>query len=209
MSNHQRLLQELVQATFRTGVSVKWRIWSQKSIPVGFIISYNALLLQRTGSIFHAFIQRTDSCKDVPWLLVQTRHSLCCSHKRYANCHSIQHMLFCQNHQSLRCQHMISWYLSHCTMTAWLMLAWANVQTHQSSLSTVVNSSQIAEIACAGSNCDLRTIYVRSEGFGESAQAIAAHLCNIRCVVCMSQKCSQCVAIKFPNKTFATRAVQI
>ena len=52
---------------------------------------------------------------------------------------------------------MLFWYLSHCPVTIWLKLAWANAQTHQSSLSSGENSTQIAEIACAGSRCDLRT----------------------------------------------------
>ena len=88
-----------------------------------------------------------------------------------------------QTHQSLRCKHMLFWYLSHCPVTIWLMLAWANVQSHQSSLSSGENSTQIAEIACAGSRCDLRTVYVSSEGFGGSSPATTAHLCNNRCVV--------------------------
>ena len=58
-----------------------------------------------------------------------------------------------------------------------------NVQTHQSSLSSGENSTQIAEIACAGSRCDLRAVYVSSEGFGGSSPATTAHLCNNRCVV--------------------------
>ena len=37
-----------------------------------------------------------------------------------------------QTHQRLRCQQMISWYLSHCLVTIWLMLALANVQARQS-----------------------------------------------------------------------------
>ena len=55
------------------------------------------------------------------------------------------------------------------------------------------------EILCAGSNDALCTVYL-----GESASATTAHLCNHMCVVSMRQKCSQCVVIKFLNKTFAS-----
>ena len=51
-------------------------------------------LLQRTGSIFDTLIQRTDGCLDVPWLLVQPRRIIRCSHKRYENRHFNQHMIF-------------------------------------------------------------------------------------------------------------------
>ena len=51
-------------------------------------------LLQRTGSIFDALIQRTDGCLDVPWLLVQPHHRIHCSYKRYTNRHLSQHMIF-------------------------------------------------------------------------------------------------------------------
>ena len=52
------------------------------------------ILLQRTGSIFKALIQRTDGCTEVLWLLVQTHHIIRCSHKRYKNRHFNQHMIF-------------------------------------------------------------------------------------------------------------------
>ena len=51
-------------------------------------------LLQRTGSIFDALIQRTDGCLDVPWLLVQPHHSIHCSYKLYINRNLSQHMIF-------------------------------------------------------------------------------------------------------------------
>ena len=60
------------------------------------------------------------------------------------------------------------------------------------------------EIASAGSNGDLCTIYVKGECCGESALATTAHLCKHQCVVSMCKKWSQCVAIKFLNKTFAS-----
>ena len=50
----------------------------------------------------------------------------------------------------------------------------------------------------------LCNIYVNSEWCGESAPATTGLLCNHRCVVPMRQKCSQCVVIKFLNKTFAS-----
>ena len=59
------------------------------------------------------------------------------------------------------------------------------------------------EIACAGSNNDLCTVYKNSECCGEAAPATMAHLGNDQCVVSMRQKCSKCVVIKFLNKTFA------
>ena len=31
----------------------------------------------------------------LPWFLVQTHHSIRCSHKRYRNCHLYQHRVFC------------------------------------------------------------------------------------------------------------------
>ena len=55
---------------------------------------YCKILLQRTGSIFDALVQRTDGCTDVQWLLVQIFHSIRCSHKRYTNRHLSQHMRF-------------------------------------------------------------------------------------------------------------------
>ena len=52
------------------------------------------------------------------------------------------------------------------------------------------------EISCAGSTCDLCTVYMDSEGCGESALANTAYLCNHQCVVSMRHKCSQYVVIK-------------
>ena len=60
------------------------------------------------------------------------------------------------------------------------------------------------EISCAGSNNDLCTVYKNSECCGETAPETMAHLGNHQCVVPMSQKCSQCVVIKFLNKTLAS-----
>ena len=60
------------------------------------------------------------------------------------------------------------------------------------------------EISCAGSNNDLCTVYKNSECCGEAAPATMAHLGNHQCVVSMRQKCSQCVVIKFLNKTLAS-----
>ena len=60
------------------------------------------------------------------------------------------------------------------------------------------------EISCAGSNHDLCTVYKNSECCGEAAPATMAHLGNHLCVVSMRQKCSQCVVIKFLNKTLAS-----
>ena len=51
-------------------------------------------LLQRTGSIFDALIQRTDGCTELLWLLVQTHHIIRCSHKRCKDRHFNQHMIF-------------------------------------------------------------------------------------------------------------------
>ena len=50
---------------------------------------YNAL-----GAFFDALIQRTDGCTEVLWLLVQSHHSIRCSHKRYKNRYFSQHMIF-------------------------------------------------------------------------------------------------------------------
>ena len=50
---------------------------------------YNAL-----GAFFDALIQRTDGCLDVPWLLVQHRLSIHCSHKQYTNRYLSQQMIF-------------------------------------------------------------------------------------------------------------------
>ena len=58
------------------------------------------------------------------------------------------------------------------------------------------------ELPCAGSNNDLCTVYKNGECCGEAAPATIAHLGNHQCVVSMRQKCSQCVVIKFLNKTF-------
>ena len=55
---------------------------------------YWGILLQRTGSIFDALIQRTDGCTEVLRLLVQTHHIIRCSHKRYKNRLFNQHMIF-------------------------------------------------------------------------------------------------------------------
>ena len=60
------------------------------------------------------------------------------------------------------------------------------------------------EISCAGSNNDLCIVYKNSECCGEAAPVTIAHLGNHHCVVSMRQKCSQCVVIKFPNKTLAS-----
>ena len=60
------------------------------------------------------------------------------------------------------------------------------------------------EISCAGSNNDLCTVYKNSECCVKAAPAIMAHLGNHQCVVSMRQKCSQCVVIKFLNKTLAS-----
>ena len=60
------------------------------------------------------------------------------------------------------------------------------------------------EISCAGSNNDLCTVYKNSECCGEAAPAAMAHLGNHQCIVSMRQKCSQCVVIKFLNKTLAS-----
>ena len=51
------------------------------------------------------------------------------------------------------------------------------------------------------SSSDLCTVYKNSECCGEAVPAIMAHLGNHQCVVSMRQKCSQCVVIKFLNKT--------
>ena len=47
-------------------------------------------------------------------------------------------------------------------------------------------------------------IYVNSECCGESAPTTTALLCNHQCVHQCFKKCSQCVVIKFLNKTFAS-----
>ena len=60
------------------------------------------------------------------------------------------------------------------------------------------------EISCAGPNNDLCTVYKNSKCCGEAASATMAHLGNHQCVVSMRQKCSQCVVIKFLNKTLAS-----
>ena len=75
---------------------------------------------------FEALIQHTDGCTEVLWLLVQTHHSIRCSHKRYKNRHFYQHMIFgycdkgsgepvrsCRLPRAF-CQYKRSWYLSHC-----------------------------------------------------------------------------------------------
>ena len=60
------------------------------------------------------------------------------------------------------------------------------------------------EISCAGSNNELCTVDKNTECSGEAAPATMAHLGNHQCVVSMRQKCSQCVVIKFLNKTLAS-----
>ena len=60
------------------------------------------------------------------------------------------------------------------------------------------------EISCAGSNNYLCTVYKNSECCGEAAPATMTHLGNHQCVASMRQKCSQCVVIKFLNKTLAS-----
>ena len=58
------------------------------------------------------------------------------------------------------------------------------------------------EVSCAGSNNDLCTVYKNSECCGEAAPATMVHLGNAlyQCV----KKCSQCVVIKFLNKTLTS-----
>ena len=51
------------------------------------------------------------------------------------------------------------------------------------------------------SNRDLCTVSKDNECCGEAVPATMAHLGNNQCVVSMRQKCSQCVVIKFLNKT--------
>ena len=60
------------------------------------------------------------------------------------------------------------------------------------------------EISCADSKSDLCAVYKNSECCGEAVPATMAHLGNHQCVVSVHQKCSQCVVIKFLNKTFAS-----
>ena len=60
------------------------------------------------------------------------------------------------------------------------------------------------EISCAGLNGDFCNVCVNSECCGDSALATAALLCNNQCFVSMLLKCSQCVVIKFLDKTFAS-----
>ena len=67
-----------------------------------------------------------------------------------------------------------------------------------------LNLRHSIEISCAGCNGDFCNVYVNSECCGESAPATATLLCNHQCVVSMLLKCSQCVVIKFLNKTFAS-----
>ena len=59
------------------------------------------------------------------------------------------------------------------------------------------------EKSCADSNSDLCAVYKNSECCGEAVPATMAHLDNHQCVVSMRQKCTQCVVIKSPIKTFA------
>ena len=59
-------------------------------------------------------------------------------------------------------------------------------------------------ITYAGSNVDLITAHANSECCGESVPATMTHLINHQCVVSMLQKCSQCVIITIPKKTFAS-----
>ena len=57
------------------------------------------------------------------------------------------------------------------------------------------------EISCAGSNNDLCTVYKNSECCGEAAPATMPTISALyQCV----KKCSQCVVIKFLNKTLAS-----
>ena len=101
---------------------------------------YLGILLQRTGSIFKALIQRTDCCTEVLWLLVQTHHIIRCSHKRYKNRHFNQHMIFryCEEGSDSLCKREDS---SEPLLPAQEILifitlssdfACVNVQTHQS-----------------------------------------------------------------------------
>ena len=60
------------------------------------------------------------------------------------------------------------------------------------------------EILCAGSNNDLFTVNKNSACCCEAEPATMALLGNHQCVVSMRQKCSQCVVIKFLNKTLAS-----
>ena len=62
---------------------------------------------------------------------------------------------------------------------------------------TRLSPHHITETSCAGSNGDLCTGYVSSEGCCESAPATRAHMCNHLSVVSMRQKCPQCLVIKF------------
>ena len=58
-----------------------------------------------------------------------------------------------------------------------------------------------SEISYAGSNNDLCTVYKNSECCGEAAPATVATISTLyQCV----KKCSQCVIIKFFNKTLAS-----
>ena len=60
------------------------------------------------------------------------------------------------------------------------------------------------EISCAGSNNYLYTVYKNSGCCGEAAPATMAHLGNHQCLVSKRKKGSQCVVIKFLNKTLAS-----
>ena len=60
------------------------------------------------------------------------------------------------------------------------------------------------EISCADSKSDLCAVYKNSECCGEAVPANMAYLGNHQCVVKCVKKCSQCVVIKFLNKTFAS-----
>ena len=60
------------------------------------------------------------------------------------------------------------------------------------------------EMSCAGSNNDLCTVYKNSDCCGEAAPATMAHLGTISALYQCVKKCSQCVVIKFLNKTLAS-----
>ena len=59
----------------------------EMSTGVSLLRTAQSLLTGRT-------IQRTDGCTEVLWLVVQTHHIICCSHKRYKNRHFNQHKIF-------------------------------------------------------------------------------------------------------------------
>ena len=88
-------------ACLSAAVVIFHEITSEKRLPLClcFFLSKLAKFLSRnfiqdTGSILKHLIQRTGCCTEVMWLLVQTHHSIRCSHKRYKNSHFGQHMIF-------------------------------------------------------------------------------------------------------------------